>query len=583
MKKNTTLTCLLVTLALFLFAPSCTNDNNNSTEDEPITVRSRLRADPGKLNPLLTTKSYALQITDIIFPTLLRFDPTTGELSPVLAKSRPSVEPITEGPYKGGAAYTYEILEEAQWDNGQPVLASDYLFTLKALFNPEVRADVYRGVLGFIKNLDIDPDNPKKFTVYTDQLFRSEASTGLFVYPEHAYDSTGLMRQVELTDLTDPARRESLKENAAIAEFAKKFNSTGSPDEVTESCGAYRVVEWETGQRIVLEKKENWWGDKLVDQYPLLAANPKEIIYKVIPDHVAAITAMKDDQLDVTGKIPSSLFKEFRASDAAGKFNFHTPEQMAFMYLGLNTRRPHLNDKRVRRALAHLTDVNEIIQTVQQGLAVPTVGPFPPKAAYFNKDLQPIPFDIDKAKALLAEAGWQDSDNDGVLDKLINGKKTPLELTFTITPNNEVSGNITTIVKEDARKAGVVINAAPTPPNKLFENLGTRDFDAYMLASGFDLDLYDPGQFWHTSSDTPSGSNRVGFGNSETDAMIDEIRNTNDEGRRTELYGKLQEIIYDEQPFIFLYAPQDRIVISKKFKNATTTLVSPGYMENHFR
>ena len=119
MKNNLTLICLVTLLLSFLFAPGCTNDRNTTTDEEPLIVRSRLRADPGKLNPLLTTKAYALQITDILFPALLRFDPNTYELSPMLAKSRPTKTLITEGPYKGGAAYTYEILEEAKWDNAK--------------------------------------------------------------------------------------------------------------------------------------------------------------------------------------------------------------------------------------------------------------------------------------------------------------------------------------------------------------------------------------------------------------------------------------------------------------------------------
>lgn len=584
MKRITALHFIVLVLLSFLFFPGCTGDKPADTSDEePIIVRSRLRSNPDKLNPILTTKSHSLQIVNMIFPSLLNYDPTTNELSPMLAKARPEMELITEGPYKGGAAYTYEILDEAVWDNGKPVLASDYLFTLKALFTPKIGADAYQGLLIFIRDFKIDPDNPKRFTVYTDRTFRSEPGSGFYVYPEHAYDSTGIMRKFAFTDLTDPEKRDALADNPDIIAFRTAFNTYGSNDEtLIESCGAYRVVEWEHDRHVIIEKKENWWGDKLVDQYPLLAAYPDEIIFKVMKDNVAAITAMKDGQLDIIADLPTPAYKEFQQSEAAKDINFHAAERMAYMYVGMNSRRPFLNDKRVRRALAHLTDVDEIIETVQQGMAVPSISPYPANASYNNKSLPRILFDVEKAKSLLQEAGWKDSDGDGIVDKVIDGKKTDMTIGVTIT-SSEVSTNILAIITEDAKKAGVNYTPNIVTAQVLFgEVLPTRNFDAYMLASIFDLDLYDPGQLWHTSSDTPSGGNRVGFGDSKSDAIIDEIRTTTDEAHRKDLYFELQDIIYEEQPIIFLYKPLHRIVIHKKFKHATTTLRSPGYLENTF-
>ena len=373
-----------------------------------------------------------------------------------------------------------------------------------------------------------------------------------------------------------------MMENPDLIKFAEFFNKQGTIGTLIESCGPYKIAEWETGVHLILEKKKDWWGDKLADKYPLLQAYPEEIIFKAIPDDIAAVTAMKDGQIDVVARLNPTMFLEFKNSDAGKDFNFLNPDFPFFNYLALNTKRPHLADKKVRRAIAHLTDVDEIITSVQEGMAARYATPFPGNAPYTDKTLQPIPFDLEKAKVLLDEAGWKDSDGDGILDKVINGKKTPLIITVVMTDSEVSKGNIS-ILKEDAIKAGVSIELDIVTASQLLgERLPAREFDAFTLASSFDLDMYDPFQLWHTSSDTPSGGNRVGFGNAESDAIIEELRKTNDDARRKELYFQIQKIIYDEQPWIPLYVPLDRVIISNEFKNAKTTLRSPGYTERLF-
>lgn len=587
MKKIFSTFKLVITLLFFFFISACTSDKKvdgttTTVEEAPIIVRSRLRGEPDKLSPVLTTKSPSLQVVNIVFPMLLTYDPETYVLSPVLAKSRPEKEFLTEGPYKGGVAYTYELHEEAVWDDGKPVLASDYIFSLKATFNPLVKANAYQGILNAIKDVKIDPTNPKRFTVYCTQTFRTEFVSGFYVYPEHVYDPEKLMQNFEFTDLTDPAKNKTLTEDATIKKFADFFNAQGSPGTLIESCGPYKVVEWETGQRIVLEKKKDWWGDKLADKFPMLKVYPEEIIFSPIPDDMATVTAIKGGQIDAAGKINAGMFKEFQESEAGAKFEFNAAPTLLYNYMGLNGKRPFFTDKRVRRAMAHLTDVKGLIESIQLGMATPISSPFPMNADYVDQNLPLIPFDVEKAKALLAEAGWTDTDGDGIIDKVIKGKKIPFQIKIVIT-DSEVSKNNVATLQEDAIKAGVSIEPDIVTASQLFrERLPQRDFDAYLLASGFDLDLTDPIQFWHTSSDTPSGGNRFGFGNSETDAIIDELRQTNDDVRRKELYFQLQKIIYDEQPIVLLNAPKDRIIISKEFKNAKPTLRTPGYTESLF-
>ncbi|MCI4650989.1 ABC transporter substrate-binding protein, partial [Phaeodactylibacter sp.] len=174
---------LRYTLRFLLFAVligffSCGSDPDPASETDqtnqgiaPESVSLQLDAEPDQLNPVLTISNYSNTIIGATFSYLQRLNPTTLELEPALAVSAPEVKILEEGPYAGGVSYTFEIRPEAIWDNGSPVTAEDFLFTMKATFNPKVPAAPYRVYLSFIKEVEIDAENPKRFTVYSDQKY----------------------------------------------------------------------------------------------------------------------------------------------------------------------------------------------------------------------------------------------------------------------------------------------------------------------------------------------------------------------------------------------------------------------------
>jgi peptide/nickel transport system substrate-binding protein len=380
-----------------------------------------------------------------IFPTLLEYSPETTKLSPVLVKSRPEIEPINDGPYSGGAKYSYELLDEATWDNGSPLTAKDYEFTLKVLFNPHVACEVYRQYLSLIRDVELDSNNPKKFAVLTDeQYIKAEYATGLFILPEYVYDPEGLLKNYSVGDLTDPAQAEKHAADENLKAFGEQFNSSkySREKEFVSGAGAYKLEEWIAGERIVLKKKENWWGDKLRDQNKMLSAYPEKLIYIPVSDPATSISMLKDQSIDVMSAIPENQFLELKENELVNQhYNFYTPDILGYYFLYLNTRIPKLEDKRVRRALAHLFDVDEVLKSVKLGFAVPIIGPFHSTRSYYNKNLEPIKLNIEKARNLLSEAGWTDSNGNGTVDKNIDGELVEMNLQYLITPNNPTSNN----------------------------------------------------------------------------------------------------------------------------------------------
>ena len=148
-----------------LFCLLCCFACKRTTEPPtPLKVNVRLAAEPDKLNPLLSLNGYSAQVEEQLFMSMQQFDPITLSLQPLLIREIPKHEFIESGQFQGGVAYTFELMEEVRWDNGQPVLASDYIFTLKAMLNPKVAAAAYRSYFDFLGDVETDINNPR--TVY---------------------------------------------------------------------------------------------------------------------------------------------------------------------------------------------------------------------------------------------------------------------------------------------------------------------------------------------------------------------------------------------------------------------------------
>ncbi len=580
---RTTFHAFLAGWALVLLV-GCTGEKTNFSTVN--TVFARLPGEPDQLNPLVTVNAYSRVINDQLFLNLLQFEPVTLELQPQLAKSRPQISEITDGPLKGGVSYTFEIHSEAVWDNGTPITGNDALFTYKALYVPQVNSSAVRSYLDFVKDLRVDASNPKRFTVYTDRKYiLGEAAIGnMPVYPEYHYDALGRLRAYALEELADPARADRFAADTTLRAFADNFQSTQFAREkgFVNGSGAYALESWETGRQIVLKRKSKWWGDALGKRYPMLQALPDKVVFNIIPDQGTAIAALKSEEIDVAAQIDVKDFSEIRKDSAMQQlYNFYTPAAFQLFYIGINTQNPKLNDKKVRRALAHTLDMDAIIRDLYSGMAMRVSGPFHPDKSYYNKNLTPIPYDIEKARSLLKEAGWEDSNGNGVADKELNGKRTEFELDYLASSASKFSMALALVFKENAAKAGIRINVVPKEFPVLIDALKRRDYELHGGAWVADPLPDDPKQLWHTESNTPDGGNRTGFGSPESDALIDEIRVTLDEEKRAGLYRKFQELVYEEQPCIFLIAPQERLAIHKRFE-ARPSVLRPGFFVNEF-
>ncbi len=573
--------------ALFtIFCFSCVSDTEPEQTNNEI-VRVRLQSDFTTLNPYLYRTNLEANAIGLLYSYPLEFDYATLKLSPQLAKSLPTVEDVTEGDYAGGKAFTFEFFEEAVWDDGTPITGHDYAFTMKMIFNPKMLTQRFAAWIDYIRDVKVDEANPKKFTVYTARhyLIDVEALSNYIILPKHLYDPEGIMDNFNLPDLTNAEKaRQLADEDPRLQQIADVYHDPKYSRDVFHGSGPYKMVEWVEGQMIAFEKKENWWGDKIADANPMLTAYPKRIEFKPIPDNGAAMVALQDDQIDVMSEVDSKEFLEARDQEfLKDKFNFFTPNRMSVFFIVLNTESPKLNDKRVRRALAHCYDMEEVIRVTYEGLAERVVGPFLPIKSYFNSNLAFIEKDLEKARALLAEAGWADSNNNGIVDKNIDGELTELSLEYLYSPKVPFQDNLSQLLVNAAQQIGIEIVRVPVELNEKRERLKARNFELNGSGAGANPVPDDPKQFWHCDSAKPGGSNYSGFCVEAADELIENIRNERDPAKRDDYYRALQQIIYDEQPMIFLFTPKNKVIVNKNFKDPIISKIKFGVSLQHLR
>ena len=420
--------------------------------------------------------------------------------------------------------------------------AKDVKFTFDCILNKGVAA-------ASIRSYFEDPDAPNeadrikiKVTVIDDYNLKikwtkpyfqiKEFTLGIGIIPRHVYsvDETG----------------KPISFDFGSQEFADGFNKHWANSVM---CGTGPMIfrEWKRGTRLELVRNPDYWGEPFYFN---------RVIFKNIPNTQTALEQMLQNDIDYNTISDKDKYIQTKTNPnvVAGKVTLKEFPYPSFSYLGYNLRREFLKEKLVRKALSHAIPVETIIAQVHKGLARRTSGPFLLGSSAYDTTVPLVPYDLDKARALLAEAGWKDSNNDGILDKTISGKLVPAKFDLLVLAVLPQSLRIAAIIKENFRKVGVEMQITPIQWDLMLQRLHEKNLDATL--GGWALGWkQDPFQIWHSSqADVPDSSNAVGYQNKELDKLIEELRVTLDEKKQVELYHKMHKILADDQPYTFLYS-----------------------------
>jgi len=523
-------------------------DTLNAVKGDMIIVR--IMAEPDALNPILTSDVTADQINVYIFESLNTVDPVTYELKPLLA-SLPEIS-------SDNLSYTYRLERNAKFSDGKPLTGEDVIFTMKAMKNPFVHDEALRKYYEDLESVELV--NGDSYTVkfkMTKPFWRAIYSIGdFFILPKHKFDPSGLTENYTWSDL------DANTSNAFVKRFADVFNNLEFSDDpsVLVGSGPYKLDNWDVGFSITLSRNENYWNKANVPAYL------NKIQFKVIQDNSAALVAAKNKEIDLMYVVfPSDFYKNLENSE---RFDLvkATPSEPVFTYIGWNYKNPLFADRNVRWALSYLINRDAIIDKVSYGNAVKIQSPVFYKHKFYNTDLPEIRFDPERAKQLLADAGWKDSDNDGILDKQSDGKKIDFRFTF-MNNNNPARRQALLIMIDEFKKAGIQADIQDFEWSIYLDKTRKHEFDATLTAWALSIIPFDPYQIFHSSQADEMGSNYVSYSDPESDRLIEEYRTEFDESKRIEIIKKWQQVIYDDQVYTFLWSSKARYIYNSRFRN----------------
>ena len=477
--------------------------------------------DASVLLPVLAIDSASFDIISLIYNGLLKYDKNIKLVGDLADKWE-----ISEDKLK----IRFHLRKDVKWQDGQPFTSKDVEFTYKLIIDPKTPT-AYASDFLKVKNFRVL--DPYTFEVtYYKPYAPALDSWGVSMLPEH------LLKGQDVTK--SPLKRHPV------------------------GTGPYRFVEWKTGQEIVVDSNHDYFeGRPYIDR----------VLTRIIPDLATMFLELKAGRIDEMDLTP--LQDKRQTNTRWFKENFAKYKYLSFSYsyLGYNLKDWKFKDRKVRQALTTAINRQSIVDGVLLGLGQVTDTPYKPDSFWYNQNVKKFPYDPEKAKRMLSEAGWKDTKGDGILRK--DGK--PFEFTILINQGNELRKNAAVIIQSDLKKVGVKVNIRVIEWAALLNNfIYNRNFEACLL--GWTIGV-DPNQIdiWNSKKIAPKELNFVTYQNPEVDRLLEEGASTYDRNERKKYYDRFQEIIAEDQPYTFLYVPDSLPIISSRFKGIKPAPNGIGY------
>jgi len=473
------------------------------------------------LIPYLTADSASHEIAGHLYVALLRYNKDL-QVEPWAAESWTMED--------DGRLMRFTLRKGILWEDGQELTADDVAFTYRLVIDPDTGSPYAED---FLRVRELRVLDRYTFEVHYEQFFaRAVASWMNPILPRHLLEG----------------------QNIRQTPFARK----------PVGAGPYRLKSWDAGSRITLSASPTYFEGR-----PYIS----EVVYRIIPDGATMFMETRVGRLDVMDLSPLQYLRQTLGPEWEKDFAKYRYLASVYIFLGFNQRHPFFQDVRVRRALSMGISRDDIIKGVLLGQGVPAFGPFKPGSWAYHPHINPVRQDVAAARALLAEAGFDDHDGDGLLDR--DGH--PLAFTILTNQGNEQRILTATLIQSQLRALGVDVRIRTVEWAafiKEFVNKGR--FDAVLLGWTIphDPDLY---QIWHSSQAFEGGLNFVQYKSAALDALLEKARITPDQKTRTALYHRVQEILEAEQPYCFLFVPYALPVVQRRFMGIRPALAGIMY------
>jgi peptide/nickel transport system substrate-binding protein len=430
-----------------------------------------------------------------------------------------------------GKKITFRLRKGVKWHDGTPFTSDDVMFTYRKIIDPKTPtayAEDFRQV-----RRASNPD-PHTFVVEYEKPFAPAlASWGMSILPKHLL---GKYEDISKSPLN-------------------KEHPIGT--------GPYKFVEWKPGARVVFEANPDYFEGKPYIQ---------RVITRIIPDQATMFLELKSGGVDSMNLTPVQYTRQTETEEFRRSYNKYRYTAFNYTYLGFRLSHPFFADRKVRRAIAHAISKKELVEGVLFGLGREAIGPYKPGTWVYNPDVPAFPYDPARARALLAEAGWKPG-ADGTLEK--GGKK----FRFTVLTNagNESRAKTAAILQQHLSAVGIAMEIRTVEWAAFInEFIDKRKFDAVILGWNVtpDPDQYD---IWSSRKTGPKELNFVGFSNPEVDRLLEEGRRTFDLEKRRKAYFRIQEILAEELPYVFLYVPDSLPAVHNRFHGIEPAPIGISY------
>jgi len=458
---------------------------------------------PDIINPILTSETISVTLMNLIFSGLVTTD-GTGRPVPDLARDWDVS--------KDGLVWTFSIRDDVKFHDGYPLTAHDVEFTYRSIMDPEnasPRAERYKLIDG------IRVEDDYTLSIMLKYPFAPFACwLGWPIAPKHLLKDTDIHNTL--------------------------FNRQ------PVGSGPFKLVDWAEDDTIVLDANREYFhrGRPILDS----------LIFKAYPDRETALQSIAKGDMDVALNLASSdlLFVSRR-----GGFRIYSAPGASYYAIIFNLKEPVFKDIRVRMALDYTIDRESIVKNQLKGYSSICTGPFSVNSWAYNSDIQPTPHRMDWARELLAQAGWKDTDGDGVLDK----DGMPFEFSLTVPNISDSLERIAVAIRAQLMKVGIRVKLIYIDDSKLYRT----PFQTILakIAASADPD-YAYG-FWHSEA---GYTNISSYRNRFTDELLEQGRMTTDFEKRKAIYQKIHEIIHDDCPAIFLASGCEFIGSNYRFRDA---------------
>lgn len=508
---------ILLLLFSFLIVVSCSKEKedaikrkiDNANFGDAIIEGSI--GEPSNLIPILATDSASHEVAGLIYNGLLKYDKNLNLVGDLAYKWEVSADK---------KQIIFHLRKNVKWHDGKEFTSEDAKFTYQLIIDNNTPT-AYDSDFRMIERVE----TPDKYTfkvTYKKPYAPALASWTTSILPSH------LLKGVPVTQ----------------SELQRHPVGTGP----------YMFKEWDSARQITLSAFSGYFeGRANIDQYTM----------RIIPDTATMFLELLNRNIDMMELSPLQFARQTSNPRFVKEYNKYNYLASSYTYVGYNLRHKFLSIKKVRQALSYATPKEEIIKGVMFGLAEPADSPFKPGTPWYTDNLTKYTYNIEKAKSLLKEAGFADTNKDGILEK----DGIPFKVTITTNQGNQTRSLIAEILQQSWKKLGIDVEIRILEwATFITEYIDKRNFEVVILGWTIPMEP-DPYDVWHSSRCSGKNLNFICFQNSEVDKLIEAGRLEFDIEKRKEIYHKFARILAEEQPYTFLYYPKSLIALHKRFKN----------------